>query len=99
MEAMIEPSITSRCGIDCGACPFKASHGCEGCIRIQDPFWGHCAIKACAERDGLDHCGQCDAFPCDTLEAFAHDPEQGDEGERIRRCLHRSGDGEPSDTL
>ena len=30
-------------------------------------------------------CGECD-FPCDLLNQFAYDKEQGDDGKRIEQC-------------
>lgn len=35
---------------------------------------------------GLEHCGKCSDFPCDLLNQFAYDKEQGDDGNRIEQC-------------
>ena len=78
--------IESRCGIECSKCPYKESHGCEGCINIKNPFWGECLVKKCSEGKELSNCGECEAFPCETLNAFAFDKEQGDNGQRIETC-------------
>ena len=53
-------------------------------------------ISVCDERfamreipqEKLDHdyCGQCTNFPCDLLNSFAYDKEQGDNGKRIETC-------------
>lgn len=79
--------IESRCGILCGQCAFKESAGCRGCTNITKPFWGEsCPVKSCCEGKALAHCGQCPAFPCETLNAFAYDPKQGDDGLRLEQC-------------
>lgn len=82
--------IQSRCGLLCSACSFHTSHEggiCAGCLHIDKPFWGDsCPVKSCCEAKEHTHCGECDGFACDTLTAFAYDKEQGDDGERIRRC-------------
>jgi len=84
---MSDQSIESRCGLLCGKCEYAQSKGCEGCIAIQKPFWADsCPVKACCEGKALDHCGLCGSFPCDLLQAFSYDPEQGDRGQRIRQC-------------
>nr|SUY21614.1 Protein of uncharacterised function (DUF3795) [Clostridioides difficile] len=32
------------------------------------PFWGgECKVKTCCESKELNHCGECDTFPCDML--------------------------------
>jgi len=56
------------CGIDCGLCPrfyTAGSSRCPGCggegfESVHPP----CAVKSCADRYGLEACGQCDEFPC-----------------------------------
>ncbi|WP_084804348.1 DUF3795 domain-containing protein [Halonatronum saccharophilum] len=45
-----------------------------------------CPVKSCCEEKGSLHCGECDTFPCDLLEQFAYDKEQGDDGKRIEQC-------------
>lgn len=79
--------IESRCGIKCSECEFRESMGCLGCLHIKKPFWGEqCVIKDSCESKGHDHCGQCQLFPCDQLNAFAYDEKQGDDGLRIKQC-------------
>ena len=54
---------------------------------MEKPFWGDsCPVKSCCEGKGYAHCGQCEAFPCQVLERFAYDPQQGDGGLRIEQC-------------
>ena len=79
--------IESRCGILCSECDYQEQVGCIGCIHIKKPFWGDsCPVKTCCERKKLEHCGQCSLFPCDLLNQFAYDEEQGDGGKRIEQC-------------
>ena len=77
----------SRCGLLCSQCAYKESTGCKGCTAIDKPFWGEsCPVKSCCEGRLLPHCGMCGSFPCRTLEGFAYDPQQGDNGARIEQC-------------
>lgn len=78
--------IESRCGIECSKCEFKDSMGCKGCVNIKNPFWGECAVKKCAEEKNLKCCGECKEFPCELLNSFAYDENQGDNGLRIEIC-------------
>lgn len=79
--------IESRCGIKCSDCSYKDQVGCKGCVNIDRPFWGDlCPVKSCCEGKSFSHCGNCDDFPCQLLNAFAYDKEQGDDGLRILQC-------------
>lgn len=78
--------IESRCGIECSKCEYKEKMGCLGCANINDPFWGECAVKKCAEGKKLKCCGECKEFPCELLKSFAYDEQQGDSGLRIEIC-------------
>lgn len=79
--------IESRCGIMCSECGYKEQTGCKGCVQMDKPFWGEsCPVKSCCEGKSLEHCGLCDTFPCDILNQFAYDKEQGDDGKRIAQC-------------
>lgn len=91
-DGYIFQTIESRCGILCSSCEYKESMGCKGCTLIEKPFWGEtCPVKSCCERKELDHCGNCDAFPCELLTQFSYDEEQGDNGRRIEQCKKWSG--------
>lgn len=82
-----EDKIASRCGLLCGACPYREQMNCAGCVHIEKPFWGdRCPVKACCEEKQHAHCGECEKFPCDLLHAFAYDEKQGDGGKRIEQC-------------
>ncbi|HGH0496679.1 TPA: DUF3795 domain-containing protein [Clostridioides difficile] len=79
--------IESRCGILCYECGYKEKVNCKGCTEIEKPFWGEqCPVKSCCEDKNLTHCGLCDTFPCEMLNQFAYDKEQGDDGKRISQC-------------
>lgn len=78
--------IESRCGILCSKCSYKKEVSCNGCTNISNPFWGECSVKMCCESKDLDNCGPCSEFPCNMLNAFSYDKEQGDNGKRINQC-------------
>ncbi len=79
--------IESRCGIVCSECSYKEQVNCVGCVAMDKPFWGdNCPVKSCCESKSNEHCGECKTFPCDLLNQFAYDKEQGDEGKRIEQC-------------
>lgn len=79
--------IKSRCGIDCDACHFMKEKACTGCIHIEKPFWANqCSIKTCCENKKIPCCGNCDMFPCELLQSFAYDKDNGDNGLRIENC-------------
>lgn len=81
--------VQSRCGIACFECEYLEQKVCEGgCLAIKKPFWAqeNCPVKTCCEKKGYMHCGECENFPCDLANAFAYDPNQGDNGKRLARC-------------
>lgn len=79
--------VESRCGILCRECEYRDKMNCGGCVHIDKPFWGDsCPVKSCCEGKGLKHCGKCNDFPCNLLNQFAYDKEQGDDGKRIEQC-------------
>lgn len=74
----------SRCGLLCSECQYREIMKCEGCPKIKKPYWGKsCPIKSCVEGKSLEHCGQCQRFPCKRLHEFAFDHATGSEGTRI----------------
>ena len=79
--------IESRCGILCSECEYKEQMNCKGCVNIRKPFWGEsCPVKSCCENKKHENCGYCNDFPCELLNKFAYDKEQGDDGKRIEQC-------------
>jgi hypothetical protein len=83
-EAEVQDSFMGRCGIDCEACEYRTQMGCLGCPAAEGKlFWGECEVAKCCIAKGHDHCGQCQEFPSARLNALAHDPEHGDNGQRI----------------
>jgi hypothetical protein len=81
----VNQDFAARCGIYCAECEYREQMNCPGCAQAAgNPFWGTCAVSTCCTGKRHQHCGECDAFPCDTLNGFAYDKEQGDDGQRIR---------------
>ena len=80
--------MKSRCGIVCDTkiCKEAFNVDCPGCTNMEKPFWGECEVKICCESKELEHCGHCENFPCEVLNKYAYDPEQGDNGARILQC-------------
>lgn len=76
----------SRCGVACDECGRKEQVGCKGCIHMDAPFWGGvCQVKSCCEDRKLNHCGECEEFPCGMLCNMGKD--QGfDPAPKIARC-------------
>ena len=82
--------IDSICGLHCTGCSFKESHGCTGCIESGgNPFHGECPVAQCCLKQGLAHCGECEAIPCELLMRYSCDSENGDKplGARINQCI------------
>jgi hypothetical protein len=94
----MKEKIDSYCGLSCEDCEFKTKMSCAGCIASEGmPFWADdenkCAAAECVKTKrqaggGLTFCGECAAFPCQTLKDYSNDPEHGDKpaGARIDRC-------------
>ncbi|QNM06368.1 DUF3795 domain-containing protein [Qiania dongpingensis] len=76
----------SRCGICCDSCEGKTEVNCKGCLNMKTPFWGgDCEVKSCCEAKGLNHCGECKEFPCETISSMGK--EQGYDPEpRLLKC-------------
>ena len=45
-------------------------------------------VKSCCEEKGNIHCGMCSEFPCELLNQYAYDENQGDDGKRIVQCRY-----------
>lgn len=62
---------------------------CTGCRGDRSLHWSpDCPILlCCVDERHLEHCGQCEGFVCETLEAFANDgqAQHGEAVERLRR--------------
>lgn len=87
IDSNVKTKIESNCGIYCSECKFLKENVCLGCTNIEKPFWGDsCAIKDCCKEKKVDCCGECTDFPCELLNSFAYDKEQGDNGARIENC-------------
>ena len=76
--------IIARCGTICSECEYREKHNCPTCHKTEGkPFWGECQVAKCNISKGLDNCSECGEFPCQLLNEFAYDKEQGDNGKRI----------------
>lgn len=77
--------LAAPCGLYCGECGLRGRL-CEGCGNVSGkPFWTErfemeaCPIYACAvTKHGLEHCGECEEFPCETFTSL-RDPSMSDE--------------------
>ncbi len=78
--------IESRCGILCSKCSFLKENKCNGCVNIENPFWGSCPVKSCCENKKQEHCGKCTQFPCTQLHEYAYAEHEGDNGVRLDQC-------------
>ena len=69
MSAFIE--TLTGCGLSCGQCPNYSGERkpiCKGCKESEgNPWWGACELYKCIVNHGVEHCGQCNEFPCDRL--------------------------------
>ncbi len=77
----------STCGLDCAACSFYLDKSCAGCRAVAPEgkcVWGgRCDLYDCVAGKRLDHCAQCEKFPCDTLKEWA----SGEGSERIQNLI------------
>ena len=54
----------------------KKAPFCKGCWDKIDVRWcGNCDLVMCCEVRQLNHCGECDDFPCEKYQEFAKDLE------------------------
>lgn len=75
------------CGLVCETCEFLLSGKCAGCISSGGkPFHGACDVADCAIKRGRRFCGECEKFPCETLNRYSFDKEHGDNGARIENA-------------
>jgi len=72
--------LAPPCGLFCGCCSDqvidKKCHGC-GCECGKCAGSAHssqCDIVRCVKDHDLEHCGECQDFPCTMLIQFANDP-------------------------
>jgi hypothetical protein len=77
---MMSENYLAPCGAYCGTCKFlnrEETPNCSGCGSQEGLlFWGNCKVYACAEEHRVNHCGDCEAFPCD-LFVDQYDPSHG----------------------
>lgn len=66
----MDEKLLGKCGFSCGACPTYRAGGCLGCLDEHHP--GDCFTRDCVLAQGLDVCGACTRFPCDTILTQPH---------------------------
>lgn len=86
----MEKDEFSPCGIVCSDCPWNKGEmepKCPGCTAVDGkPFWGTCLTYSCVKEHGVDHCGQCEEFPCkEYMTRF--DPREGPANSLMRAGL------------
>lgn len=57
--------LIGKCGFYCGSCPTYIAQKCEGCIAQHKK--GDCYTRDCVIAQGLNFCGECKEFPCETI--------------------------------
>jgi hypothetical protein len=87
---MMDENLLAPCGSYCGACEFlnrEEKPNCSGCGN-QDghPFWGECKLYACAKSHRVNHCADCEDFPCE-LFVNQFDPAHGQKSAFMRAGL------------
>lgn len=85
----MKEKIDTYCGLSCETCEFKEKFNCGGCIATKgNPFHGSCRVAQCAKSKNRRFCGECAEFPCELLQSYSNDEENGDKpkGARIERC-------------
>jgi len=89
-DRMIDKSFLAPCGSCCGTCEFlnrKERPSCSGCgNQSGHVFWGECKLYACAWAKEVDHCGDCEDFPCE-LFVNQFDPAHGQKSALTRAGL------------
>ena len=86
--------MQGKCGTYCGECEYREKMNCPGCQQAGGTiFWGSCEVAACSIEKEHETCGKCESCPCDLLKSYAHDPEQGDDGERIENLKAWNAEG------
>ena len=79
---MIEEKV-SYCGLYCGACPSFQKGTCLGC-RSEDKSqsrkskWSCEIRKCCIKVKIVEHCGQCEEFPCNEINRKLINSHQND---------------------
>lgn len=86
-------NIVSYCGLYCKACPSYNRGTCLGCrSEEQQPRkskWS-CKIRKCCIRKEIDHCGECDDFPCDIINKKLIKSHENDEKFEYRHNIPKN---------
>jgi hypothetical protein len=89
----IETTWAAPCGVCCRLCEFfenREGLSCGGCYteRLCRVRERKCWFVACVEEHGVEHCGVCEKFPCESL----HEKHQLCAGESSSVATFRIGD-------
>jgi hypothetical protein len=87
---MMDENLLAPCGSYCGTCEFlnrEEKPNCSGCgNQGGHPFWDECKLHACARKHRVNHCADCEGFPCE-LFVNQFDPAHGQKSAFIRAGL------------
>jgi len=87
---MMDENLLAPCGSYCGTCEFlnkEEKPNCSGCgNQGGHPFWGECKLHACARKHRVNHCADCEDFPCE-LFVNQFDPAHGQKSAFTRAGL------------
>lgn len=61
----MDEKLLGKCGFYCGCCPTYIKGNCSGCTL--EHIKGDCFTLDCVTKKGLECCGHCKDFPCDTI--------------------------------
>ena len=86
----MDENLLAPCGSYCGTCEFlnrEEKPNCSGCgNQGGHPFWGECKLHACARKHRVNHCADCEDFPCE-LFVNQFDPAHGQKSAFMRAGL------------
>ena len=82
----------ARCGMCGDESERKEEVHCTGCGTMEKTSWGgDCGVKSCCEARRLNHCGECEEFPC-TMEATMGAERGFDPAPRLEHCRKWAGE-------
>ncbi len=65
----IDGSLTAKCGLYCGACPFYLKGKCLGCEKnVKAEKW--CKVRTCNLENGTANCAHCKIDTVETCKAY-----------------------------
>ena len=67
--------MIAYCGVDCSVCPDYTGSKCPGCRKTDWKEDDVCLPVQCCREKGISFCGECPAFPCETMGGFYKESE------------------------